>query len=126
MPPAAEGRWHGASSARARRRGRLASDPSSYAGNVEQLHLQAPVAVEAGAFEAEGGVEQGANLELARKLAVVEEDCFHGHALEGAEAGAPVLPLVSELAALRQAHAFGREGRVLEACPKGARRSIER
>ena len=37
----------------------------STTGNVQELHFQSPVAVEARAFEAKGGVEQRSYLELA-------------------------------------------------------------
>ena len=94
-------------------------------GDVQQLHLQAPVAVEAGALQAECGVQQVAYAELAGQLAVVEEHGFDWHAVEGAEAGPPVLALVAQLATLGQPQVPGREGGVLEAGAK-RRQALER
>src|SRR5579859_4971830 len=84
-------------------------------GDVQELHLETPVAVPAGAFQAKGGVEHVTHLELARQLAVIEEDSFNWKAVEGFEASAPVLAFGAQLATLGQAQVLRREGRVLKA-----------
>src|SRR5437868_3229157 len=68
--------------------------------HVQQFHLQPPIAVPAGSLQTERGVEHLTDLELRGQLAVIEEDGFYGHAVEGTEAGSPVLALRTELAAL--------------------------
>src|SRR5579859_8270020 len=83
--------------------------------DVEELHLETPVAVEAGALQSEGGVQPVADLELIGELAVVEEDGLDGHTVEGAEAGAPVLALGPELATFGEPHVARGKRRVLEA-----------
>ena len=112
------------SSSRRSTDGRSRTDGSTTAailsggGYVEELHLEPPVAVEAGALEAEGGIEHLADPELGGQLAMIEKDGFYGHAVESTEAGSPMLALGTELAAFGEEQAFGREGGVLEASPK--------
>src|SRR5437016_2402470 len=85
------------------------------AGDVEQLHLQSPVAVETCPLEPEGRIEYFADAELGGQLAVIEKDCFDRNALERAEARAPMLALRAELSTFGKPHATRGERRVLEA-----------